>query len=75
MRITDEHQIPMSFKIVEAYIDGTLWEEILDALPEDLKIMLKAAMKQASPNCEAIRLSSEMVPGAEVKRGQHLRVT
>src|SRR5271170_5797208 len=69
VRIIDEHQIPMRYKVVEAYVDGTLWEQILDALPEPLKKTLRASLKKATPNTEAIKQAPERVPGAEVRRG------
>ena len=74
VRIIDEHQIPMRYKVVEAYVDGTLWEQILDALPEPLKKMLGASVKKATPNTEAVKQAPEKVPGAEVRRGSHLRI-
>ena len=64
----------MNFKTAEVHVDGTLWNKILDPLPDDLERMLKATAKHASPNNEAIRQSTEEVRGAEVKRGQHLRL-
>jgi hypothetical protein len=74
VRIIDEHQIPMRYKVVEAYVTGTLWEQILDALPDSLKKVLGASLKQVTPNPEAIKHASERVPGAEVRRGSHLRI-
>ena len=74
VRIIDEYQIPMRYKVVEAYVDGTLWEQILDALAEPLKKMLGASLKQVTPNTEAIKQTPEKVPGAEVRRGSHLRI-
>jgi hypothetical protein len=69
VRIIDEHQIPMRYKVVEAYVDGTLWGQILDALPEPLKKMLGASLKKATPNTEAIKQAPEKVPGAECGAG------
>ena len=74
VRIIDEHQVPMRYKVVEASVAGTLWGQILDALPESLKKMLGASLKQATPTPEAIKHASEKVPGAEVRRGSHLRI-
>ena len=74
VRIIDEHQIPMRYRVVEAYVTGALWEQILDALPESLKKMLRASLKEAIPDNEAIKQAPEKVSGAEVRRGSHLRI-
>jgi hypothetical protein len=74
VRIIDEHQIPMQYKMIEPSVAGVLWEQVLDALPESLKKMLRASLKQATPNNEAIKQAPEKVPGAQVRRGSHLRI-
>lgn len=75
--IHDEEQIPIDYKTVAVAINGRLWNAILDAVPDDMQRALKAAVKESEPNNEAIKLAAarrEQVPGAEVKRGEHLRV-
>jgi hypothetical protein len=72
--ILDEQQIPMLYKVVEASIGGDLWERLLEVLPNGLKSELQASVKQTFPSNEAIKRSSENVPGTEVKRGSHLRI-
>jgi hypothetical protein len=74
VRILDEQQIPMEYKVVEASIHGGLWQRILEALPDNLKREFSATMRQVSPWNDAIRQATGEVPGAEVKRGLHLRV-
>jgi Siphovirus Gp157 len=74
VRIIDEHLIPIRYKVIEASVAGTLWEQILDALPESLKKTLRASLKKATPNTEAIKQAPERVPGTEVRRGSHLRI-
>jgi Siphovirus Gp157 len=74
VRITDEQQIPMRFKVVDASVDGALWDELLDTLPEPLKDALRRSVTQISPSNEAIKQATEKVPGAEVRRGEHLRI-
>jgi hypothetical protein len=72
--ILDEQQIPMHYKVVEASIGGDLWERLLGVLPNALKSELQASVKQTFPRNEAIKRSSEKIPGTEVKRGSHLRI-
>jgi hypothetical protein len=77
VRFVDETQIPMSFRKVEAFVDGQLWERIVAALPIELKHQLIASIREALPSNEAIKQAREanvIVPGAEVYRGDHLRV-
>jgi hypothetical protein len=74
VRITDEHQIPMQYKIIEVSVAGAVWEQVLDSLPEALKKTLRASVTQTSPNNEAIKQACEKVPGAEVRRASHLRI-
>ncbi len=75
--IIDETQVPLPFREVDVRIQGNLWQSILGYLPEDLKDALRVCMLQDKPNNEAIRQAighGEIVPGAEVRRGSHLRV-
>ena len=74
VRIIDEHQVPMPYKIIEASVAGALWEQVLDTLSEDLRKALRASLKQSAPSNEAIRQAREKIPGAEMRRGSHLRI-
>ena len=77
VRFTDETQIPMCYRTVAARIDGPLWESLIETLPEDLSRPLVASIQDASPSNEAIKSAVQnqiAVPGAEVYRGDHLRV-
>ncbi len=77
VRFTDETQVPMHYRIVAARIDGPLWERLIESLPEDLSRPLMASIQDAAPNNEAIKQAVQnqvAVPGAEVYRGDHLRV-
>ena len=56
---------------------GRLWERVIAAVPGEMKHMLVASIREAVPSNEAIKQaaqSSVSVPGAEVYRGNHLRV-
>lgn len=77
VRITDETVLPKLFCSVEVRIGGALWETILSLLPDALATSLKTSVQGIRPDVDAIRfavLRSEVVPGAEVRRGSHLRV-
>jgi hypothetical protein len=77
VRFTDETQVPMCLRRVEATLDGELWEEVVDAVPCELKRMLIASIRETAPSNEAIKQAVQngvRVPGAEVCRGYHLRV-
>jgi len=75
--VSDEPQIPITYKDVEAKVPGTLWQAIQSRLPEEEKRRLTACIRQMRPNNEAIKAAvaaNETVPGAEVRRGFHVRV-
>ena len=77
VRFPDETQVPMLYRIVAARIDGPLWKRVIESLPEDMGRLLVASIQDASPNNEAIKQAVQnqiAVPGAEVYRGDHLRV-
>ena len=77
VRFTDEAQVPMRYRTVGARIDGSLWESLIERLPEELSRSLMASIQDASPSNEAIKQAVQKqiaVPGAEVYRGDHLRV-
>jgi hypothetical protein len=77
VRFIDETQVPLGYRIIAARLDGGLWERLIESVPEDLKRMLVASIQEAVPSNEAIKnaVQNEIaVPGAEVYRGDHLRV-
>ena len=77
VRITDETALPKCYRRIEARISGTIWETILTVLPNELATIVESSVQGARPDLEAIKEAvarSEAVPGAEVRRGLHLRV-
>ena len=77
VRITDEAAVPKSYCRIDARIDGVLWETVLSVLPEELARALESSVQETKPDADAIKaalLRQEQVPGAEVRRGSHLRV-
>jgi len=77
VRINDESALPKSYCRIDARIDGVLWETVLALLPEELAKSLELSIQEAKPDTDAIKaatLRQEQVPGAEVRRGWHLRV-
>lgn len=77
VRITDEAAVPATLRRIDVRADGVLWETVMASLPEDLSKMLEAAVHESKPDSEAIKsaiLREEQVPGAELKRGWHLRI-
>src|SRR5258708_204982 len=77
VRFTDEPQVPIYLRKVEASFDGQIWEKVIAAVPSELKQMLIASIRETVPSNEAIKQAVQNgipVPGAEVYRGIHLRV-
>ena len=77
VRINDEGALPKSYCKIDARIDGVLWETVLSVLPEELAKSLELSVQETKPDIDAIKaaaLRQEQVPGAEVRRGWHLRV-
>ena len=77
VRITDEAAVPKSYCRIDARIDGVVWETVLSLLPEELSKSLESSVREVQPNADAIKsaaMRNENVPGAEVRRGSHLRV-
>jgi hypothetical protein len=76
--ITDETLVPLDLRDVEAKIPGRVWQSILANLPQEPARSLSGCVQQMKPSNEAIKQAAatqELVPGAEVRRGFHLRVT
>jgi Siphovirus Gp157 len=77
VKITDELLLPISYRKIEARVDGILWETIVSHLPEGLVAALEACVQDTRPDTDAIKaavMRNEVVPGANVQRGSHLRV-
>lgn len=77
VRFTDETQVPLRYRTVSARLDGLSWERVMENVPEELKRLLVASIQEAAPSNEAIKNAVQnqiSVPGAEVYRGDHLRV-
>ena len=77
VRFSDETQVPMRYRNVSARIEGPLWEKLIECVPDEMKHPLVASIQDATPYNEAIKQALQnqiAVPGAEVYRGDHLRV-
>jgi hypothetical protein len=77
VRITDEAALPVAFRKIEARFGGVLWETVLANLPDELGKMLKSTVEESRPDTDTIRAAiqrDEQVPGAELRRGWHLRI-
>jgi hypothetical protein len=77
VRIIDESALPKCYCRIEARITGVVWQRVLSLLPGELAITLESSIQEARPDNDAIKAAvaqNEVVPGAEVWRGSHLRV-
>jgi hypothetical protein len=77
VHIIEETALPMAYRKVEVRIDGVLWQTVLSNLPEELAKALEASVQETRPDADAIKaavMRNEPVPGAEIRRGSHLRV-
>ena len=77
VRITDEAALPVAFRKIDARIGGVLWETVLANLPDELGKMLESTLEESRPDTDSIKaaiLHEEQVPGAELRRGWHLRI-
>ena len=77
VRITDEAALPASFRRIDARIDGVLWETVLANLPDELAKMLESTVEESKPDTDSIKAAiqrEEEVPGADLRRGWHLRI-
>ena len=77
VRITDEAALPKCYRRIDARIDGVIWETVISLLPDELAKALESSIQESRPDSDAIKAAvaqSEVVPGAEVRRGTHLRV-
>jgi len=77
VRITEEAALPTCYRRIEARIPGVIWETVISLLPEELTKRLESSIQDSPPDNDAIKAAiaqNEVVPGAEVHRGVHLRV-
>ena len=77
VRITDEAALPVAFRKIDAHIGGVLWETVLANLPDELGRILESTVEESRPDTDSIRaaiLHEKQVPGAELRRGWHLRI-
>jgi hypothetical protein len=77
VRISDQAAVPKSYCRIDARIEGVVWETVLSLLPDELSRSLESSVQETRPNADAIKaaaMRNEHVPGAEVRRGSHLRV-
>ena len=75
--ITQPDAIPAELRRFEAKVDGPLWLEVIDALPDALAEPLEGCIKSSEPSNTAIKAriaSGGTVDGAKVTRAYHLRV-
>ena len=77
VKVTDEAALPLSCCRIDARIDGSVWQTVLSLLPDQLAMALMSSVQEKRPNAEAIKqavMQDGHVPGAEIRRGSHLRV-
>jgi hypothetical protein len=77
VRITHQAAVPKSYCRIEARVPGVIWETVLSLLPDELAKTLESSIQEMRPDNDAIKTAvaqNEVVPGAEVRRGLHLRV-
>jgi hypothetical protein len=77
VRITDEAAVPKCYCRIEARVSGVIWVTVLSLLPDELAKTLESSIQETLPDNDAIKTAaarSEFVPGAEVRRGSHLRI-
>ena len=77
VEITDAGQVPINYRELELRIPGPIWQAILASLPEETATALASCIRDDKPSGDAIKEAASRnveVPGAEVKRGIHLRL-
>ena len=77
VKIIDEAALPLCYCRIDARIDGGVWQTVLSLLPDQLAMALMSSVQEKRPNAEAIKQAAMQdghVPGAEIRRGSHLRV-
>lgn len=77
VRITDAAAVPKCYCKIEARIEGVIWETVLSLLPQELAKALESSIQETRPDSDAIKAAvaqNEVVPGADLRRGSHLRI-
>jgi hypothetical protein len=77
VKITDQATVPKCYCRIEARVTGVIWETVLSLLPDELAKVLESSIQETRPDNDAIKAAiaqNQVVPGAEVRRGTHLRV-
>lgn len=77
VEITDAAQVPITCRELDLRIPGSLWQLVVASLPENTSKALAGCIRDDRPNSDAIKEAVshfEEIPGAQVKRGVHLRV-
>ena len=77
VEISDASQVPITCRELELRIPGELWQAVTDLLPEKTSRMLASCIRDDRPCNDLIKAAisrCEKIPGAQVKRGIHLRV-
>jgi hypothetical protein len=77
VRITDAAMLPKCYSRIGASIPGVIWETLQSLVPEELAKALESSIEETRPDNEAIKAAvaqDQAVPGAELRRGTHLRV-
>jgi hypothetical protein len=77
VEITDAGQVPINYRELELCVPGRLWQAAIFLLPEETAKALASCIRDDKPSNDAIKEAVsrlEEVPGAQVKRGIHLRV-
>ena len=77
VKITNQAALPKCYCRIEARVAGVVWETVLSLLPDELAKTLEASIQETRPDNDAIKAAvaqNEVVPGAEVRRGTHLRL-
>jgi Siphovirus Gp157 len=77
VEITDASQVPIACRELELRIPGRVWQAVLACLPENTSKVLESCIRCDTPSNDAIKEAAgrfAAVPGAQVKRGIHLRV-
>jgi len=77
VRITDGSALPKCYCKIVARVPGVIWETVLSLLPDELAHVLESSIQETQPDNDAIKAAVakyEIVPGAEVRRGSHVRV-
>jgi hypothetical protein len=77
VEITDAGQVPITYRELELRIPGRLWQSVVTLLPEDTSKVLASCIRSDKPCTDAIKEAVNRygeIPGAQVKRGIHLRI-